>query len=104
MLWVLGLGCVEPEAEPVCDALITMSSPEDGEDVIGTNAQVELGYEGSLLADGLSFSSEPAASWEIEDLDGRVLARPSEPLEPLTDIACIACPIFTCADFKVTTS
>jgi len=87
MLWVFGLGCVESETQPrpVCDALLTATTPADGEDVIGTNAWVELSYEGSLLEDGVSFSSEPEAPWDIEHLDGRVLVRPSEALEPFTE-------------------
>lgn len=88
MLALLALGCPgpepEPQPEPVCDASVQSSSPNDGEDVIGTNATVRVAFDGNLLDEGIAFSSDPEASWVWSQDEGVLTLRPELPLEPFT--------------------
>lgn len=71
-----------PEPEPeVCDATLLAALPEDGEDVIGTNARVLLSVSGNVTEGGATLSTDPAVSYTATLSDGQVVFTPDQTLE-----------------------
>ncbi|MCB9797013.1 MAG: hypothetical protein H6741_30380 [Alphaproteobacteria bacterium] len=70
------------DSEPVCDAVALASLPEDGEDVIGTNARVYLDVQGRVSPDGASLMTDPEVAYAASVEDGRVVFTPEAPLTP----------------------
>ena len=90
---MLGVACSSGdhtawEDVPLCSAILTNALPVEAEDVIGTNAEVILEFEGQMIGiSGASLTTDPPVDYVDED---RVVLQPSELLEEETEYSWVA--------------
>ncbi|GEM_PF-3151841 len=66
------------EDVPLCAASLVESLPVDGEDVIGTNAQVVLWFDGAMIDHGgATLTTDPPVDYTYTVVDDRVVFEPA---------------------------
>ena len=73
------------EDVPLCSAELVEALPVDGEDVIGTNAEIVLWFDGQMVGHGgASIVTDPPIDYSYTVVEDRVVFSPSESLDPDT--------------------
>lgn len=74
------------EDVPLCSATLTQALPADGEDVIGTNAEIILAFEGQMIGiGGANLTIEPAMDYSYVVDGDRVIFQPADLLDADTE-------------------